>query len=143
MFLTTFTDWRTQVFLDTRVTALADLGYGVMEQALVETAAYVISPGRPQPSHTASFIRLLKDTDRPCALATVAANARAGREDPRVFRVPISEFAAVPGSPIAYWMGPSMRRLFTISRRLKATVARCAKGSRRVMTFASCGRSGR
>ncbi len=69
-------------------------------------------PRSPQPSHTASFIRLLKDTDRPCALATVAANARAGREDPRVFRVPISEFAAVPGSPIAYWMGPSTRRLF-------------------------------
>jgi hypothetical protein len=113
MFLTTFAAWRTEVLLGNRLTALVDLGYGVMEQALVEAAAYAIAPGKPQPGDTATFVRLLKDTNRPLALVSAIANDRVGEDERRFFRVPVTEFAAVPGSPLAYWMSPSIRRLFT------------------------------
>ena len=47
MFLSTFEQWRRQVVLHNRLQAVADLGLGVMEQALVEAAAYTIGPGKP------------------------------------------------------------------------------------------------
>jgi hypothetical protein len=112
MFLTTFERWRRDVLLGNRLTALADLGYGVMEQALVEAAAYVVGAGPPEPGHSAVFVRLLKDTDRIGGLADAIAADRAGAADARVFRVAIRDFEAAPGSPLAYWMTPSVRRLF-------------------------------
>jgi hypothetical protein len=113
MFLSTYADWRRQVVLGNRLTTLVDLGLGVMEQALVEAAAYVIGRGRPDLSHTATFVRLLRDTDRPAAVADVAAKARSAQHDTRIFRVNLEDLRAIPGSPLAYWLSPSIRRLFT------------------------------
>jgi hypothetical protein len=113
LFLTTFEDWRTQVLLGNRLAAVADLGFGIMEQALVEAAAYVVGAGKPDSGHPAAFIRVLRDTDRPAALTAAVANARAGRPDGRIFRVNVDDLRGVPGSPVAYWMAPSIRRLFT------------------------------
>jgi hypothetical protein len=113
MFLTTFERWRREVLLGNRLTVLADLGYGVMEQALVEAAAYVVGPGQPKPGHEAVFIRLLKDTNRVSGLAQAIATDRKGLPDNRIFRISPSAFDAAPGAPLAYWMSPSIRRLFT------------------------------
>lgn len=42
-FLSTFQEWREQILLqEARLIALADLGYGVLDTAMVETAAYVL-----------------------------------------------------------------------------------------------------
>lgn len=42
-FLTTFQKWREEILLqEAQVIALADLGYGVLDTAMVETAAYVV-----------------------------------------------------------------------------------------------------
>jgi len=113
MFLTTFEQWRRDVLLGNRLTVLADLGYGVMEQALVEAAAYVVGPGRPTADHEAVFVRLLKDSDRVRGLSEAIASDRSSRPDHRVFRIRLDEFDAAPGAPLAYWMSPSIRRLFT------------------------------
>lgn len=113
MFLTTFEAWRREVLLGHRLVTLADLGYGVMEQALVEAAAYVIEADHSDGDRPATFIRLLKDTDRPAALTGAISDARSGTGNKRVYRVSSSDLDAVPGSPAAYWMAPSIRRLFT------------------------------
>jgi predicted RNA methylase len=60
MFLKTAEQWRNEVLLGNRMFALADLGFGVMEQAMVEAAAYVLGPGAPEPEDRGVFIRLLK-----------------------------------------------------------------------------------
>jgi hypothetical protein len=112
LFLATFADWRSRVLLANRLIALADLGLGVMEQAMVEAAAYVIGPGRPVPGQVSAFIRVLNESDRSAALTEATARTRAGGSDPRVFRVD-SELRSVPGAPVAYWMHPSLRKLFT------------------------------
>jgi hypothetical protein len=109
MFLSTFESWRRNVLLGHELMTLADLGHGVMEQALVEAAAYVLSERKTRPDHEATFIRLLKDTNRPRGLAEAVAK---GPEDRRVFRVRLAELDAVPGAPLAYWMHPEIRRLF-------------------------------
>lgn len=113
MFLKTFEKWRHHVMLNHKLVALADLGYGVMEQALVEAAAYVIAAEAAPADHRVRFVRLLKDTQRPQALASAVEAARSGIPDSRLYQVSLRDLAAVPGSPIAYWMSPSIRRLFT------------------------------
>ncbi len=126
MFLSTFEAWRRDVLLGNRLVALADLGYGVMAQAQVEAAAYVVGrdgveppadvadrAGYADPTRRATFVRLLKETDRPAGLAAAIASDRRGEDDARVFRVAPVELDAIPGSPIAYWMSPAIRRLFT------------------------------
>jgi hypothetical protein len=112
LFLTTFARWRDEVVLRHQLTALADLGLGVMEQALVEAAAYVIGAGASVRDRPVPFIRLLRDTDRPAAIAAAIANDRGGQSDNRVFRTRIEDLEVVPGAPLSYWMAPSIRRLF-------------------------------
>ncbi|WP_208027650.1 Eco57I restriction-modification methylase domain-containing protein [Rhabdothermincola sediminis] len=113
MFLKTFEDFRTQILVGYRLRTVADLGYGVMEQALVEAAAYVIDARRSRDTDTTTFVRLLKDTDRASALGDAIGHERAGTHDDRVFRVAKHDLTAIPGAPLAYWMGDSIRRLFT------------------------------
>lgn len=112
MFLTTFEAWRREILLGHQLVTLADLGFGVMEQALVEAAAYVIGADHEDNDQPASFVRLLRDTNRPAALAEALSHERNGITDKRVFRVTTAELDTVPGSPVAYWMAPSVRRLF-------------------------------
>jgi hypothetical protein len=111
MFLITFEEWRRKIVLSNRLVTLADLGYGVMEQALVEAAAYVIQAKPALEGDDATFIGLLKDADRSAALPEAIAQDRRGLSR-RVFRVSLLDFAVIPGSPVAYWIAPSVRKLF-------------------------------
>lgn len=115
MFLTTFERWREQVLLRNDLTVLADLGHKVMHDALVEAAAYVVRPGSARHDRPATFIRLTREAParRPAALAETCKHVRSRITDERVFSVAPAAFAAIPGSPMAYWMGPGIRRLFT------------------------------
>ena len=119
MFLKTFEAWRTQVMLGHRLVSLADLGFGVMEEAMVEAAAYVLSPEHSSRDHVGVYVRLLKDADRPAGLTAAVSADRRGAADHRVFRVASADFAAIPGSPMAYWMGESIRHLFIDLPRLE------------------------
>lgn len=129
MFLTTFEQWRTQVLLGHQLVTLADFGHGVMEQAMVEAAAYVIRAAEHDPDRPAVFLRLLRVSDRSQGLAKAAAAARAHELNSRVFRVSSSELAVVPGSPVAYWMDPALRKLFTEFPALEGSGAEVRRGS--------------
>jgi hypothetical protein len=113
MFLPTFEAWRTQILLRHQIVTLADLGYGVMEQAMVEAAAYVVSPKLADDAMPGTYIRLLKDADRPRALSEVIAKTQRGEIDGRAFRIPRTAFSSIPGNRMAYWMGDSISRLFS------------------------------
>jgi hypothetical protein len=128
MFLATFEQWRRQILLGNRLVAVADLGLGVMEQALVEAAAYVIGPGRSLDTHEATFIRLLKDPDRANGLSAAISANRIGADDRRIFAVRSSDFNAIPRAPVAYWMSPSIRRLFTDLPQLEGSAAEARQG---------------
>ncbi len=110
LYIKTFGLWRQQILLAKHLAALADLGFGVMDQALVEAAAYVLK-SRSSSGH-GLFVRLLKEPDKPKALNDAIKRYREGRNDPRVFEIELSDLHAIPGSPVAYWMAESIRRLF-------------------------------
>lgn len=128
LFLITFEAWRREVLLSHELLALADLGAKVMEGAQVEASAYVVSGARRSPGKSAVFISLLKDTDRPTALAEACRSARGPAPSARVFRVAPEELESIPGAPLAYWVAPSVRRLFTDLPPLEGSGAEVRQG---------------
>ena len=123
MFLKTFEAWRREVLLANRVVTLADFGNRVMEQAMVEAAAYVVAREPARPDDRGTFIRLLRSSDRAAALTEAVTHSRASIADPRVFSVRLDELDAIPGAPIAYWLGPGLRRLFETHPVLESNAA--------------------
>ena len=112
MFNKTFEKWRRDILFGHHLVALTDLGSNVMEQALVEAAAYVLRASHANLDQRATFIRLLKETDRPTALSAAIRADRRGGTDKRVFHTALNDLRSIPGWRVAYWMSPGFRRLF-------------------------------
>lgn len=121
LFTSGFQTWREQVILGNRLVTLADLGFGVMEQAMVEAAAYVVEHQRRMPGDEATFIRLLRDPDKGSALASAVARHRDNVPDQRVYRLPLATFDTIPGSVLAYAASPAVLSMFTDLSRLGAS----------------------
>jgi hypothetical protein len=111
-FLTSFQKWREDLLLgEARPTTFADLGYGVLDAAMVETAAYCLEE-TPRPGE-AVFIRLLSQGEKAAGLAKAIESVRDGRDVERVvYIVDTRSFRQVPGSPFAYWVSEQIRSLF-------------------------------
>lgn len=114
LFLQTYERWRREVLLAGRVQALADLGFGVMAQAMVEAAAYVVSTDAGDTPGV--YLRLLKELDRQSAIQDLAHNSRVGIEDRRLFQATTQEIRVMPKAVFGYWMEPSLRELFRTGR---------------------------
>jgi hypothetical protein len=91
-FLTSFREWRTDLVLP-RLCAMLDLGVGVMHEAMVEAAAYVVH-ALPQDG-AATFRRLLDEPDRSAAVYNGSGP---------VFTWNPQDFLAIPEQPAAYWI---------------------------------------
>jgi len=115
LFISTFQNWREQIILGHQLITLADLGYRVMSQAKVEAAAYVIRNQAPEPDTTATFIRMLRDSDKGAGLIDAIDNIHTGIADRRVYRIRQTTFATLPSSPIAYSASHAILRLFSDS----------------------------
>lgn len=100
-FLRSYEGWRSELVLR-RIRTLIDLGHGVMHDAMVEAAAYVV--GADPTATPAVFRRLLDQPDRDAAVRKLSSGDR--------FEVAPREFEAVPGAPAAYWPSPTIRSLF-------------------------------
>jgi len=106
-FIITFEDWRSRFVLP-RTVGLIDLGVGVMHDALVQAAAYVLSA---QPHHDqATFRRLLDERDKAAAVYNKSGKSFVRRPD---------DFRCILGSPAAYWLTSTMLDIFRDSRTLK------------------------
>ena len=103
LFLATFEQWRRDVLLSHRLVTMLDLGSDVMEGAMVEAAAYVVASQPSADDDVATFIRLLKETNRGEAVHRVIASTNAGENPDVVVRVPTRELKAAPAAVFAYW----------------------------------------
>jgi hypothetical protein len=111
-FLSSFQEWRNRaLYQDTRLTAFADLGAGVLDTAMVETAAYCIT--KSMRSAVPCFcVRLLREESKDQALQHAVDRLSHGEASPEVFSVYTDSLRGIPCSPLAYWISPSVRRLF-------------------------------
>ena len=131
-FLTSFEGWRSQLVLP-RTVALIDLGIGVMHDAMVEAAAYVLAA---RPHHgQASFRRLLDKTDKASEVYH-----RANRPLPSSSRSDLR-------ISLAHQQPTGFRLNFSISSkttcRSKAGPERCEWAFKHQTTSGSCGSGGK
>jgi hypothetical protein len=107
-FLSSFQKWREEILLkEAPPVVFADLGYGVLDSAMVEVAAYCLG-GEPM---TTVFLRALEAEDKAAALREAICNPVSARGRLR-FEVDPESFAGIPRSPFAYWVSKRLRRLF-------------------------------
>lgn len=86
---------------------VADLGHGVLDDAMVETCLFV---GQTTKDGGVSwFARLLRENEK----ATNLEVACQAPTNALVYWVSQSAFAALPGSPISYWAGDTLRKIFS------------------------------
>ena len=128
MFLATFEQWRRRSVLGNRLVPLPTLGSESWSKPWSKpprtSSALVVRRKPTKPS----FIRLLKDPDRPNTLRDAVQADRRGTSDRRIFSVRPSDLNAIPKAPVAYWMSPSLRRLFADLPALEGSVAEVRQG---------------
>jgi len=126
-FLSSFTDWREKVVLGrSAVDAIADLGQGVMDDAMVEAAAYVLRSGPRRPASI--VIRAIADDNRQDALQTCVAAYRSGHKNERIFETDVSTFDALPDSPFAYWVDKDTVQHLALNSRFEPTIGEVRVG---------------
>lgn len=104
--LSSFAHWRKVRFLgQTQISVCADLGYGVLDSAMVETAAYTIC--RHSPDRDMFFVDLDRVADKE---AELFESVHCNRE--RVFLVQPDQLLALPNATIAYFLDSSSRADF-------------------------------
>jgi len=114
-FLGSLQAWRERIILgQTQPVVFADLGSGVLDSALVETAAYVLEKADQQIDvneiEHSLFIRLLSSEKKAESLRECLHQPADSRGI--AFVVKTHSFQTVPGSPFSYWVSDAIRNLF-------------------------------
>jgi hypothetical protein len=126
-FLTSFTDWRKKVVLGlSGIEVIADLGQGVMDDAMVEAAAYVLERGASHP--TTNVIRAIADEDRHQAVDVCVATYRKGETDARLFKAEKKTFDLLPDSPFVYWVDAGTIKQFDSEERFEPNIGNVRQG---------------
>ncbi len=128
-FKPTLREWREDVLLTrTKLEVCADLGYGVLDDALVEAATYVLSK-TPPTANTASFFRLLKTSDKADALQQLVYEERAGTSNSsESFQISPSVFITIPESRISYWASEAIRKALLSLPRFEGNTGTAKQG---------------
>ena len=113
LFQSSFERWRTKVLLPVAPPyVVADLGAGVLDGAMVETAAYSLSKNQYH-ADDSLFIRLGTSPDKVAGLTSALKRLNNGIADENVFTICATKFSEIPGTPFAYWLPERARSLFT------------------------------
>ncbi|NDY41596.1 BREX-1 system adenine-specific DNA-methyltransferase PglX [Dissulfurirhabdus thermomarina] len=107
-FLSRMEGWRRSLaFGESKLRLLADLGQGVLDTAMVETAAYVVerNPFSDQPI---AFYDVREVVDKEVSLLSAILKGSG-----KVHLVEGKQLEELPGAPLAYWSPPEFRRLFS------------------------------
>ncbi|HEY3443615.1 MAG TPA: BREX-1 system adenine-specific DNA-methyltransferase PglX [Paludibaculum sp.] len=116
-FLTSFSKWRDEIVLKySQPRAFADLGSGVLDTALVETAAYSLEKRSNSTLTTlpSPFFRLLREANKETGLrdAITALNTSPPSLSSSTYLATPESFRHVPGSPFSYWANDAIRSVF-------------------------------
>ncbi|MGO8896937.1 MAG: BREX-1 system adenine-specific DNA-methyltransferase PglX [Isosphaeraceae bacterium] len=110
-FLSSFQRWRKEILLrEAMPTVFADLGSGVLDTAMVETAAYCLT--KTHEDKVTTFFRLLQAQNKEAALQCIVDKCKRNQVATEVFLVNPKSFDRVPGSPFAYWVSEHVLKTF-------------------------------
>ena len=133
-FIASFADWRREILQSqVRLLCFADLGVGVMDNATVEAAAYVLerSATGMNSSEPAPYLRLLSYPDKQPHLANAINAFRENLSPTRdLFWAAQDQFALLPDAPFVYWARAQTLRKLSKWPRFEPTAAQVRKGLR-------------
>jgi hypothetical protein len=95
------------------VEVFADLGYGVLDDAVVEAAAYALRRGQRTVGSESCFLTVLDRSDKEQGLLHLVESVRGGVSSERCFLHEPTVFAALPKKRIAYWCSEGWLRNFS------------------------------
>ena len=106
MTLSSFAAWRkTRLLGETRINVCADLGYGVLDSAMVEVAAYTLGEGANCAEIV--FIDLDRVSDKSGELLTSVTG-----ESDRLYLASTKDLLSLPNATMAYFLEPALRSDF-------------------------------
>ncbi|SIM51153.1 BREX-1 system adenine-specific DNA-methyltransferase PglX [Mycobacteroides abscessus] len=114
MFIPSFEELRRRIIKQLTIVTLAQFGpnaFDTINGEVVSTAAFVLRNSGHKSNEAAIFIRLVDGKSE----SAKAYSLHAAAESPSCswrYRVTPSDFAQIPGMPLAYWIGPSGFRSF-------------------------------
>ncbi|MBF6290119.1 Eco57I restriction-modification methylase domain-containing protein [Nocardia cyriacigeorgica] len=114
MSLKSFEDLRHDLLRDQRIVSMVHLGRGIFGSDF-GTVAFVIN-NAPAGASRGVYRRLFEQHVDVRSVSTIEALYRDGTYNRYV--VPQADFAAIPGSPIVYWLSEKMRGTFSIGKPL-------------------------
>ena len=127
LFLSSFKKWRLNIVLkQSAIHCIADLGQGVMDNAMVEAAAYVLAKARP--TSRVTVFRAIADTDRTSTLKTCIDAHNVARAEDRLFLSDQATFHLLPDSPFVYWIEGKTIKQFHTGKTFEPDVGRVRVG---------------
>lgn len=126
-YLVSFTDWREKVILtEAALSVVADLGQGVMDEAMVEAAAYILE--RSRPTVLIPFIRAIAEPDRLAVVRDCISAINVASSELHLFLTRQDTFRKLAGVPFVYWMKPDDLDLFATLPTFEPEVAEVRQG---------------
>lgn len=121
-FVSSFQRWRENHILPkTHLSAMLDLGGGVLDAAMVETAAYVMENFPSAKRKASVFLRLATEDDREAAIAKAMPNGILDQNNSNVFTRDERSFMALPKSPFCYWIPNEVHSIVQHSQAFEPT----------------------
>ena len=124
--------WRENLLVGNRfqLKQAADLGYGVLDEAIVEAAAYVIGESEPDSldRSTLTFISALASRQKPSHLLDSIAAIATSKHTESIYYHKLASFAALPGKMLPYWCSRIWLERFTTHPAAKARGVVAKKG---------------
>jgi len=109
-----FANLREQILLpNVCLDVAADFGLGILDAAMVRTAAFTL---RPKSRHSSLYLRLLDTDDKHATLRLFLNRVSNGDSAPHIHIADQGLFSLVPNSPFAYWLPESLLQRFTSKR---------------------------
>lgn len=133
-FIASFADWRADVICEnTQLHCFSDLGGGVMDDATVEAAAYILSPESDGESSSkqSPFVRVLSHADKGPSLEKAINSIRsAENSSATLFWSNFDRFQVLVDSPFVYWVDENTVKVLAEHPPFEPTAADVRKGLR-------------
>ena len=109
-FLKAFEEWREQILLkQSNPLLIADLGHGVLDTAMVETAAYTIEKNKDKYPILIVYRLLSEDDNKKGEVLKNSIN----KYNKNIVKITnTNSFSLVPTSPFSYWISDDLRKKF-------------------------------
>ncbi|MEI7928390.1 MAG: BREX-1 system adenine-specific DNA-methyltransferase PglX, partial [Verrucomicrobiales bacterium] len=129
-----YENWRAKLVYSpaSSIRVFADLGSGVLDSALVETAAYCCDRVQRRSADAFSVIGI---ENKAGAMLAAVGDLVCGRPSERFRTVCFADLNPLPSRPFAYWVPSEISNLFTIPKKLEPAILEARQGLRTLDNF--------